>query len=104
MRSVTAEQFSQGATVRLMPAGTGNDATASGIRHLHGNVCEMTADASSLGEVVRFGASAWEFGKSISRNNATHVDSTANARDRKVPGVGFRVMLKAPTSWKRDER
>jgi hypothetical protein len=103
-RSVTAERFSQGETIKLLPVRAGNDVSSTNVYHLHGNVRELTADGSSLGEVVRFGGSAWEMGKSVSRSNPTDIDAAGSARERKVPGVGFRVMLTPPTSWQQGKR
>lgn len=103
-RSVSAEHFSQGETIKLLPVTGGYDVSTTKVHHLHGNVRELTADGSSLGEVVRFGGSAWEMGKSVIRSNPTNIDASGNARERKVTGVGFRVMLTLPTSWRQGKR
>jgi len=103
-RSVTAERFLQGETIKLSPARSGNDVSSTSVYHLHGNVRELTADSSSIGEVVRFGSSAWEMGKSVTRSNPADIDAAGNAREKKAPGVGFRVMLTVPTSWQQGKR
>lgn len=98
--TVTLERFPGRDAIKLMAVGAGPDLSADGVRHLHGNVSELTADSTSLGEVHKFGCSAWENGKGVDRGNVTHVDSRSSARDRKEGGVGFRVMLTPPKSWK----